>query len=159
LQTGAPTDAVLEKTLQAGADVVKPVFQTKLADAIGRNTKRKSTSTGQLLSALGVSPVKASEDGCVDIKIGFNEPRKDGKRNAMIAVSWSTEPQNQPARRFSARPKAPSKRPRPSNDRRFQPGGERSVSILAEIKTIADGLFLRLKQGLIRRSRRISFWC
>ena len=105
------TDAVLEKTLQAGADVVKPVFQAKLAGAIGRNTKRKSKSTGQLVGALSVSPVKASEDGCVDIKIGFNEPRKDGKRNAMIASILEHGRSNQPARSFISATKSAVKAP------------------------------------------------
>ena len=105
------TDAVLEKTLQAGADVVKPVFQTKLASAIGRNTKRKSTSTGQLVSALGVSPVKTADDGSVDIKIGFNEPRQDGKRNAMIAGILEHGSSNQPARPFLSATKSAVKAP------------------------------------------------
>ena len=105
------TDAVLEKTLQAGADVVKPVFQTKLASAIARNTKRKSTSTGQLVSALGVSPVKTADDGSVDIKIGFNEPRQDGKRNAMIAGILEHGSSNQPARPFLSATKSAVKAP------------------------------------------------
>ena len=105
------TDAVLEKTLQAGADVVKPVFQTKLASAIARNTKRKSTSTGQLVSALGVSPVKTADDGSVDIKIGFNEPRQDGKRNAMIAGILEHGNSNQPARPFLSATKSAVKAP------------------------------------------------
>ena len=105
------TDAVLEKTLQAGADVVKPLFQTKLASAIGRNTKRKSTSTGQLVSALGVSPVKTADDGSVDIKIGFNEPRQDGKRNAMIAGILEHGTSNQPARPFLSATKSAVKAP------------------------------------------------
>ena len=105
------TDAVLEKTLQAGADVVKPVFQTKLASAIGRNTKRKSTSTGQLVSALGVSPVKTADDGSVDIKIGFNEPRQDGKRNTMIAGILEHGSSNQPARPFLSATKSAVKAP------------------------------------------------
>ena len=105
------TDAVLAKTLQAGADVVKPVFQTKLASAIGRNTKRKSTSTGQLVSALGVSPVKTANDGSVDIKIGFNEPRQDGKRNAMIAGILEHGNSNQPARPFLSATKSAVKAP------------------------------------------------
>ena len=105
------TDAVLAKTLQAGADVVKPVFQTKLASAIGRNTKRKSTSTGQLVSALGVSPVKTADDGSVDIKIGFNEPRQDGKRNAMIAGILEHGNSNQPARPFLSATKSAVKAP------------------------------------------------
>ena len=105
------TDAVLEKTLQAGAAIVKPVFQAKLAGAIGRNTKRKSKSTGQLVGALGVSPVKASEDGCVDIKIGFNEPRQDGKRNAMIASILEHGRSNQPACSFISATKSAVKAP------------------------------------------------
>ena len=105
------TDAVLAKTLQAGADVVKPVFQTKLASAIGRNTKRKSTSTGQLVGALGVSPVKTADDGSVDIKIGFNEPRQDGKRNAMIASILEHGRSNQPARSFISATKNAVKTP------------------------------------------------
>ena len=105
------TDAVLEKTLQAGADVVKPVFQVRLAGAIGRNTKRKSRSTGQLVGALGVSPVKAADDGSVDIKIGFNEPRKDGKRNAMIAGILEHGKSNQPARPFLSATKSAVKAP------------------------------------------------
>ena len=91
--------------------VVKPVFQTKLASAIGRNTKRKSTSTGQLLSALGVSPVKTADDGSVDIKIGFNEPRQDGKRNAMIAGILEHGSSNQPARPFLSATKSAVKAP------------------------------------------------
>ena len=105
------TDAVLEKTLQAGADVVKPVFQAKLAGAIGRNTKQKSKSTGQLAGALGVSPVKAAADGSVDIKIGFNEPRKDGQRNAMIAGILEHGKSNQPARPFLSTTKSAVKVP------------------------------------------------
>ena len=105
------TDAVLEKTLQAGAAIVKPIFQTKLAGAIGRNTKRKSKSTGQLESALGVSPVKAADDGSVDIKVGFNEPRKDGKRNAMIAGILEHGKSNQSARPFLSATKSAVKAP------------------------------------------------
>ena len=107
----ARTDAVLEKTLQAGADVVNPVFQTKLAGAIGRSTKRKSRSTGQLVGALGISPVKADDDGSVDIKIGFNEPRKDGKRNAMIASILEHGRSDQPARPFISATKSAVKAP------------------------------------------------
>ena len=105
------TDAVLEKTLRAGADVVKPVFQAKLAGAIGKNTKRKSESTGQLEGALGVSPVKAADDGSVDVKIGFNEPRKDGKRNAMIASILEHGRADQPARPFVSATKRAVKAP------------------------------------------------
>jgi len=97
---GNKTDEILEKTLRAGADVVKPVFEANLVGSIGRNTKRKSKSTGELADSLGISPVKSADDGSVDIKIGFAEPRKDGKRNAMIAGILEHGRSNQPARPF-----------------------------------------------------------
>ena len=97
---GTKTDEILEKTLRAGADVVKPVFEANLVGSIGRNTKRKSKSTGELADSLGISPVKSADDGSVDIKIGFAEPRKDGKRNAMIAGILEHGRSNQPARPF-----------------------------------------------------------
>jgi hypothetical protein len=91
--------------------VLKPGFQPKLAGANGRNPNRKSRSTGQLVGALGVSPVKAAEDSSVDIKIGFNEPRKDGKRNAMIAGILEHGKSNQPARPFLSATKSAVKAP------------------------------------------------
>ena len=97
---GTQTDEILEKTLKAGADVVKPVFQSNLAGAIGKNTKRKSKTSGTLVGSLGISPVKNASDGSVDIKVGFAEPRPDGKRNAMIAGILEHGRSGQPARPF-----------------------------------------------------------
>ena len=37
------------------------------------------------MGALGISPVKPSELGGYDIRVGFAEPRQDGKSNEMIA--------------------------------------------------------------------------
>ena len=97
---GTKTDEILEKTLKAGAEVVKPVFQSNLAGAIGKNTKRKSKTSGTLVGSLGISPVKNASDGSVDIKVGFAEPRPDGKRNAMIAGILEHGRSGQPARPF-----------------------------------------------------------
>lgn len=108
---GSKTDEILEKTLKAGAAVVKPVFQSNLAGAIGRNTKRKSKSTGELVGSLGISPVKSAADGSVDIKVGFAEPRPDGKRNAMIAGILEHGRSNQPARPFLSAIKSAVKAP------------------------------------------------
>jgi len=108
---GNKTDEILEKTLRAGADVVKPVFEANLVGSIGRNTKRKSKSTGELADSLGISPVKSADDGSVDIKIGFAEPRKDGKRNAMIAGILEHGRSNQPARPFISATKSAVKAP------------------------------------------------
>ena len=67
-------DAVVKKTLEAGAEIVEEKARANLKNSL------KGDSSGQLLDALGISPVKPNDklDGW-DIKIGFNEPRKDYK--------------------------------------------------------------------------------
>ena len=67
-------DAVVKKTLEAGAEIVEEKARANLKNSL------KGESSGQLLDALGISPVKPNDklDGW-DIKIGFNEPRKDYK--------------------------------------------------------------------------------
>jgi HK97 gp10 family phage protein len=74
------TDEVVKKTLEAGAEVVEEKARANLKNSL------KGESSGQLLGALGTSPVKPNDnlDGW-DIRIGFAEPRKDGKSNAMVA--------------------------------------------------------------------------
>lgn len=66
------SDAVVKKTLEAGAEVVEEKARANLKNSL------KGESSGQLLSALGISPVLPNDklDGW-DIKIGFNEPRQD----------------------------------------------------------------------------------
>ena len=59
--------------------------KSNLQAVIGSCTKEESRSTGELLSALGVSSAKQDKDGNFNVKIGFSEPRPDGKSNAMIA--------------------------------------------------------------------------
>jgi HK97 gp10 family phage protein len=81
---GNHVDAVVEKTLEAGAEMIEDKVRSNLKNVIGSGTKTPSKSTGQLLSALGTSPVKKNNDG-YDIKIGFSEPRKDGTSNALVA--------------------------------------------------------------------------
>jgi len=93
---GSKTDEITEKVLQAGAEVVYEEINNRLDSVIGSETKVKSRSTGELKNALGISPVKLSNDGKLNIKIGLREPRSrqyaaKGKRsyktitNAMIA--------------------------------------------------------------------------
>ena len=67
-------DKIVEKSLKAGAKIVEGQIRTNLKNSL------KGESSGQLLDALGISPVKPNDklDGW-DIKIGFNEPRKDYK--------------------------------------------------------------------------------
>ena len=67
----------------ASGKVVFEKMQANLRGAIGRDTKYKSRSTGKLLTALGVSPVKVNDEGNFDLKIGFSEGRS--VNNAMLA--------------------------------------------------------------------------
>lgn len=97
---GSKTDEITAKVLESGSEVVFDKVKSNLESIIGRNTKVESRSTGDLIDALGVSSVKVDRDGNSNIKIGFREPRKDGKSNAMIANIIEYGKHNQPARPF-----------------------------------------------------------
>lgn len=105
----------IDASVKAGCEVMEPIIRQNLVGAIGRNTKGASKSTGELLSALGTSPIKVSADGVHNAKIGFREPRTrqsnaNGKRsykvatNAMVAMvlEYGTKDGRQPARPFLA---------------------------------------------------------
>ena len=105
------TDRIIEKMLEAGGGVVLAKMKSNLGAAIGKNLKIKGRSTGELIGALGVSPVKMDRNGTMNVKVGFNEPRKKqnqakGKRsyyvatNAMIANIIEYGKHGQPARPF-----------------------------------------------------------
>ena len=79
------TDEIVPKVLEAGAEVVYDKVKSNLSSVVGKNTKGESRSTGELESALGVSPAKQDRDGNFNVKIGFKEPRSDGGSNAKIA--------------------------------------------------------------------------
>ena len=104
------TDAVLEKVLETGAELPFAQIKSGLAGAIGK-TKYPSRTTGELIGALGISPVKISDSGESNIKIGFNEPRRKqyaakGKRsygaitNAMLANVLEHGKHGQPGKPF-----------------------------------------------------------
>ena len=78
-------DAIAERALNAGADIVYRRAKSNLASVIGNDTAYASRSTGELLSSLGVSSVRIDRNGNHNIKIGFSEPRTDGDSNAKIA--------------------------------------------------------------------------
>ena len=82
---GEKTDEIIPKVLEAGGEVVEAKVKSNLQAVIGSGTKRESRSTGELLSALGVSSARQDKDGNFNVKVGFSEPRPDGKSNAMIA--------------------------------------------------------------------------
>ena len=52
---GDKTDEIIPKVLEAGGEVVVEKVRSNLQAVIGRDTKEESCSTGELVSALGVS--------------------------------------------------------------------------------------------------------
>jgi HK97 gp10 family phage protein len=79
------TDEIIPKVLEAGGEVVKAKVKANLQATVGSDTKLTSRSTGELIDALGVTPAGVDRDGNYNVKVGFDEPRKDGESNAKIA--------------------------------------------------------------------------
>ena len=79
------TEEIIPKVLEAGGEVVKAKVKANLEAIIGSDTKLPSRKTGELVNALGVSPSGIDRNGNHDVKVGFDEPRKDGESNAKIA--------------------------------------------------------------------------
>jgi HK97 gp10 family phage protein len=101
------TDEILESTLEAGGKVILRYAKANLNQVAGSLSDR---STGQIQSALGLSPVDVDKYGQHNIKVGFNEPRleqpKGGKyirykkTNAMVANILEYGKSDQPGRPF-----------------------------------------------------------
>ena len=107
---GQNTDAVAEKVLRAGGKIVLDKVRDNLESVIGSDTKRKSRSTGELLSSLGLSPVLVNRNGNHDIKIGFSEPRSDGESNAKLANILEYGKSGQPPKPFLQPARSASKK-------------------------------------------------
>ena len=97
---GSNFDSVADTVLQAGGEVVLKKVKSNLSSVIGRGTKFKSRTTGELEGALGLSPSKLNRDGNHDIKVGFAEPRSDGSSNAKLANILEYGKHGQPAKPF-----------------------------------------------------------
>ena len=106
---GEKTDEIIPKVLEAGGEVVEAKVKSNLQAVIGSGTKEESRSTGELLSALGVSPARQDKDGNFNVKVGFSEPRPDGKSNAMIAGVLEYGKSGQPPKPFLKPAKSASK--------------------------------------------------
>ena len=97
---GSSTDHVVEEVLKAGADVVEKEVKESLTSVIGKDTKKPSRSSGQLINALGTSQVMQDRSGAFNIKVGFQENRGDGTSNSMIASVIEYGKSNQKAKPF-----------------------------------------------------------
>lgn len=106
---GGRTDAVAERVLEAGGEVVLAKVKSALSAAVGKGTKYKSRSTGELEGAIGLSPVKQDRDGNHNIKIGFAEPHSGGVTNAQLANMIEYGKSGQAARPFLKPAKSASK--------------------------------------------------
>ncbi|MCL6557849.1 MAG: HK97 gp10 family phage protein [Firmicutes bacterium] len=108
---GERTDEIIPKELEAGGEIVLSKVKSNLQAVTGSGTKYPSRTTGELASALGLSPVKQDRDGNHNIKVGFSEPRKGGESNAKIANIIEYGKSGQPAQPFLKPAKSASRRP------------------------------------------------
>ena len=60
---GAESDALAERVLEVGGDIVVSKVKSNLSAVIGSGVKFDSRSTGELERSLGVSPVKIDKYG------------------------------------------------------------------------------------------------
>ncbi|MGB4658312.1 MAG: HK97 gp10 family phage protein [Mobilitalea sp.] len=104
------TDTIIPKVLEVGGEVVLEKVKSNLQAVIGSGTKYPSDSTGELASALGVSPAKQDPDGNYNVKVGFAEPRSDGSSNAKIANIIEYGKHGQPAKPFLKPAKSASRK-------------------------------------------------
>jgi len=94
------TDEIVPRVLEAGGEVVLEQVRQNLQSVVGRDTKYPSRTTGELASALGVSPAKVDRNGNFNVKVGFDEPRSGGVSNAMVASILEYGKHGQPPKPF-----------------------------------------------------------
>ena len=107
---GEKTDEIIPHVLKAGGEVVEAKVKSNLQSVIGNGTKEDSRSTGELVSALGVSSARQDRDGNFNVKVGFSEPRGDSKSNAMVAGVLEYGKHGQPPKPFLKPAKTASKK-------------------------------------------------
>ena len=104
------TDDIVPKVLEAGGNVVLQKVKSNLQAVIGKATKRRSKSTGELLRSIGLSKARQDRNGDHNVKVGFAEPRSDGGSNAKLANILEYGKSGQPARPFLQPAKSSSKK-------------------------------------------------
>lgn len=104
------TDDIVPKVLEAGGNVVLQKVKSNLQGVIGKGTKRRSKSTGELLRSIGLSKARQNRNGDHNVKVGFAEPRSDGGSNAKLANILEYGKHGQPARPFLKPAKSSSKK-------------------------------------------------
>ena len=105
------TDDIISKVLEVGGGVVLAKVKSNLESVIGQNTKYPSRSSGELVSALGLTSAKQDRSGDYNVKVGFAEPRRDGKSNAKLANIIEYGKHGQPAKPFLKPARSASRKP------------------------------------------------
>lgn len=108
---GEKTDEIIPRVLEAGGEVALEKVRNNLREAVGRDTKYPSRSTGELEAALGLSPAKMDSNGNFNVKVGFSEPRLDGDSNAKIASILEYGKHGQPPKPFLKPAKTQARKP------------------------------------------------
>lgn len=99
------TDEIIPKVLEAGGEVVLEKVRGNLREVLSPD------ATGELEGALGLSPARMDRDGNFNVKVGFDEPRRDGSSNAMVANIIEYGKHGQPPRPFLQPAKSASRAP------------------------------------------------
>ena len=97
------TDEIVPRVLEAGGEVVLGAVRSGLHSVLS------GESTGELEASLGLSPVRLDRNGNPNLKVGFSEPRSDGKSNTMLANVLEHGKHGQPPRPFLKAAKAASR--------------------------------------------------
>lgn len=113
---GEKTDEIIPRVLETGGEVALEKVRDNLESVIGRDTKSPSRSTGELASALGLSPAKMDKNGNFNVKVGFSEPRHDrnpggSESNAKIANILEYGKHGQPPKPFLKSAKTQARKP------------------------------------------------
>jgi HK97 gp10 family phage protein len=99
------TDVIVPKVLEAGGQVVLEQVRSGLRSVLS------GESTGELERSLGLTPARLDRKGDYNVKVGFDEPRSDGKSNAMLANVLEFGKHGQPPRPFLKAAKAAARGP------------------------------------------------
>jgi hypothetical protein len=84
--------------------------RNNLQSSIGRDLKiTPSRSTGELVAALGLSPALMDRSGNYNVKVGFDESRRDGAANAMVGKILEYGKHGQPPKPFMKTAKTSTK--------------------------------------------------
>jgi len=108
---GNETDRIIDSCLEAGGEVALGFVRDGLAGVVGTDTKYPSRSTGELQQALGLSKPRLNRRGVRDVKVGFHEPRSDGRPNTLIANVLEYGKSGQPPKPFLKQARNQAKKP------------------------------------------------